>query len=248
MATSRLEGAHAVLNRWIRTPSRKLSSVWASIQLALSDQINEIRIKRSRARDSLPAGISGEFYDGVLGRISLFALHETCKQVKYARNEELRTRNGQSSICTGTLNKSMGMPYWHIIQERMSQNRGPTINDFHQYWHFDRPQPNFQQLIPDPPILDPVIRQQRRTKEYGRRAHARAHNRQQAAQTVRILSQHETLLPVLRHCTACVELGHDKIRCQGCRPTGHTRSHCVVLLTLGSCMTLTPLLSYTWLK
>ncbi|KAI0994242.1 hypothetical protein K3495_g13940 [Podosphaera aphanis] len=71
----------------------------------------------------------------------------------------------------------MGMPCWHIIQERMSQSRGLTINDFHQHWHFDRPQPNFQQLIPDPPILDPVIRQQRRTEESGRRAHARAHSK-----------------------------------------------------------------------
>ncbi len=75
-----------------------------------------------------------------------------------------------------------------------------------------------------------MIRQQRRTEESGRRAHARAHNRQQAAQTGRILSQHETLQPVLRHCTACVELGHDKIRCQGCRATGHTRSHCPNIL------------------
>ncbi|KAI1000013.1 hypothetical protein K3495_g8182, partial [Podosphaera aphanis] len=180
---SRLEGAHAVLKRWIRTPTKKLSSVWASIQLALSDQINEIRIKRSRARDSLPAGISGELYYGVLGRISHFALHETCKQVKYARNEELRTRYGQSSICTGTFNKSIGMPCWHIIQERMSQNRGLMINDFHQHWRFVRLQPTYQQLIPDPPILDPVIWQQRRTEESGRRAHARAHNRLQAAQT-----------------------------------------------------------------
>ncbi|KAI0994243.1 hypothetical protein K3495_g13941 [Podosphaera aphanis] len=57
--TSRLESAHAVLKRWIGTPTKKLSPVWASIQLALSDQINEIRIERSRARDSLPAGISG---------------------------------------------------------------------------------------------------------------------------------------------------------------------------------------------
>ncbi|KAI1006756.1 hypothetical protein K3495_g1461 [Podosphaera aphanis] len=75
--TSRLEGAHAVLKRWIGTPTKRLSPVWALIQLALSDQIIEIRIKHSRARDSLPAGISGEVYYGVLGRISHFALHET---------------------------------------------------------------------------------------------------------------------------------------------------------------------------
>ena len=75
-----------------------------------------------------------------------------------------------------------------------------------------------------------MIRQQRRTEESGRRAHATAHNRQLAAQTGRILSQHETLQPVLRHCTTYVELGHDKIRCQGCRATGHTRSHCPIIL------------------
>jgi len=40
------------------------------------------------------------------------------------------------------------------------------------------------------------------------------------------LSQFEQQQPILRHCSACVEYGHDKATCRGCRSTTHTRNAC----------------------
>ena len=113
----------------------------------------------------------------------------------------------------------------------------PTKHTPHQQWDllhhylFHSRQPiallkSFS-LLPKPTrILDPIVRQLRRTKETERRAHQRAHNRQRAAQSGRILSQFEAQDRPLRHCGNCVEYEHDKARCRGCRATGHTRSRC----------------------
>jgi len=32
--------------------------------------------------------------------------------------------------------------------------------------------------------------------------------------------------PALRHCSTCIEWGHDKATCRGCRATNHTRNSC----------------------
>jgi hypothetical protein len=101
-----------------------------------------------------------------------------------------------------------------------------TSHDFHPYWHIYRPPPGFAYERPPRPILDPITRQQRRSEEAERRAHARAHDRRRTAESGRILSQFEAQNAPLRHCSACVEPRHDKSRCQGCKSTGHIRSTC----------------------
>ncbi|RKF72598.1 hypothetical protein GcM1_247076, partial [Golovinomyces cichoracearum] len=65
-----------------------------------------------------------------------------------------------------------------------------------------------------PPLLDPLTRQRRRTQEAEKRANARQHARARQTATQ------------LRHCSACIEYGHDKATCRGCRATGHNRSAC----------------------
>jgi hypothetical protein len=101
-----------------------------------------------------------------------------------------------------------------------------TAIDFHPHWHIIRPPLGYEYQPPPPLILDPITRHRRRTEEAERRAHERANNRLRIAQTGRILSQFEQRGPVLRHCSACTEVRHDKAACQGCRSTGHIRSSC----------------------
>lgn len=53
--TSRLEVTHAMLKRWIGSSSKSLTSVWAPIELAPSDEINKIKTNRAIALTSTPA-------------------------------------------------------------------------------------------------------------------------------------------------------------------------------------------------
>ncbi|RKF84295.1 hypothetical protein GcM1_123005 [Golovinomyces cichoracearum] len=41
--TSRLEGAHSILKRWIGKPTKDLSSTWDAVKLAINHRVNHIR-------------------------------------------------------------------------------------------------------------------------------------------------------------------------------------------------------------
>lgn len=106
-----------------------------------------------------------------------------------------------------------------------------TPFDFHPHWHITRPAPGYAFELPPLPILDPISRQNRRTREAEQRALSRQHNRQILAESGRILSQFEGMprqngQARLSHCSACTPHNHDKKRCVGCRHTGHNRSNC----------------------
>src|SRR5882762_3679112 len=46
--TSRLEGAHHVLKQWIGKPTKDMTGVWESVQLAINHQLDEIRTYRGQ--------------------------------------------------------------------------------------------------------------------------------------------------------------------------------------------------------
>ena len=68
--TSRLEGAHYVLKNWIGAPTKDLSSVWQSIQLAITSQLNENDAMKHRQAQVTPTCLSGKFYYQLVGKIT----------------------------------------------------------------------------------------------------------------------------------------------------------------------------------
>ena len=118
--TSRLEGAHAVLKRWIGVPSKDLTRVWETIKLALDDQINEITINNRQKESSTLAGLLGQFYHQVLGKITHTGLYKLKEQYQLFKRQE---REGDGLPCTQTFLASIGMPCWHIIKERLESNQ-----------------------------------------------------------------------------------------------------------------------------
>lgn len=122
--TSRLEGAHAVLKRWIGGPSKNLTNVWSSIKLALDSQHNELSIRHAQEITRTPISLSSVLFYGVIGKISHHGLYHAHKQLKYAQNEaDHRHDDSYSTICTGTFSSSMGLPCWHRIKAKLAQNQ-----------------------------------------------------------------------------------------------------------------------------
>jgi MULE transposase domain len=225
--TSRLEGAHHVLKSWIGGPSKNLTAVWEAVQLAIDHQLDEIQAKRAYSRASSLLRTGNEFFAPLQRRITTTAQVKVAEQWQVAQTEEARVRNGDvSSICTGNYSRSMGIPCWHTIKARLEEGGRLQPQDFHPHWHWEKPLPGSAPIVLPPPILDPETRQRRRTEEAARRLQARQHARVRTAHTGRILSQFEQQQPVLRHCSACIEYGHDKATCRGCRSTTHTRNAC----------------------
>lgn len=103
-----------------------------------------------------------------------------------------------------------------------------TPFNFHPHWHLVRPAPGHAFELPPLPILDPLSRQNRRSREAEQRTLSRQHNRQVLALSGRTLSQFE-LVPRgngqarLAHCSACTQYNHDKKRCVLCHHIGHNR-------------------------
>src|ERR1700712_4490927 len=91
-----------------------------------------------------------------------------------------------------------------------------TPFDFHPHWHIVRPAPGYAFELPPLPILDPISRQNRRSREAEQRALSRQHNRQMLAESGRILSQFERIprengQARLTHCSACTPYSHVNI-------------------------------------
>ena len=224
--TSRLEGAHHVLKSWIGGPSKNLTAVWAAVQLAINHQLDEIQAKRAYNRASSLLRTGNEFFAPLQRRITSTVQVKVAEQWHIAQTEEARVLNSDaSSIWTGNYSRSMGIPCWHTIKARLEAGGRLQPQDFHPHWHWEKPLPSSAPIVSSP-ILGPETRQRRRTQEAERRLQARQHARVRTAHTGRILSQFEQQQPILRHCSACVEYGHDKATCKGCRSTTHTRNAC----------------------
>ena len=122
-ATSRLEGAHHVLKNWIGAPTKDLTRVWQSIRLAITSQLNENHAVKHRQAQVTPASLSGRFYYQLVGKISHFGLHALRKQHELWRQHKSEQN---PPACTGSWSRSMGMPCWHMIQEREANNQGES--------------------------------------------------------------------------------------------------------------------------
>ena len=226
-STSRLEGAHSVLKRWINSSCKDLGRVWDSIKLAVDDQFNEINIGMAQETSSTPIRVQGQDFSGVVGKITHHGLSLLWKQWNYWKHEDQYREQGKpvDDICTGTYYSSMGVPCWHMIKSRIAAGEPIQPRDFHPHYHYDRTSLD-EPVIFRAPILDPVSRQRRNTEETERRAHQRQHQRLRRAQTGRILSGFEQRETAIAHCSACTDPGHDKAVCRGCRSTGHKRNNC----------------------
>jgi hypothetical protein len=120
--TSRLEGAHAVLKRWIGKPTKQLIALWESTKLAINNQLNEIEISTSRRLQTTPIGLSSQLFHALIGKITPFALYQLKKQEENIRQQREREEQGLiSTTCTGMFCSSMGMLCWHMIKLRLEQ-------------------------------------------------------------------------------------------------------------------------------
>src|SRR6195952_2494621 len=84
-----------------------------------------------------------------------------------------------------------------------------TPFNFHPHWHIVRPAPGYAFELPPLPTLEPISRQNCRSREAEQRVLSRQHNRQMLAESGRILSQFERIprengQARLTHCSACI--------------------------------------------
>ncbi|CAG8768418.1 23976_t:CDS:2 [Cetraspora pellucida] len=128
--TSRVEGAHAILKRYLQVSVGNLHLVYQKISLLLENQHNEIKELVEKNKTCVPYTQSIPFYARLVTNISLYTLKKIYKQFIKASNA---THDNSLEPCTGTFNASMGLPCAHLIQKRLANNQLLDLSDIYQY-------------------------------------------------------------------------------------------------------------------
>ena len=126
-ATSRVEGIHALLKWYLKRSTFDLFEAWKAIELALSNQLSELKSNKAKQQLRTPLELSGALY-GAVGWVS----HEALRKVEEQRR--LLGRNPPpSKTCMGTFTKVYGLSCSHVLNAR--QGEAFRLEDFHSHWH-----------------------------------------------------------------------------------------------------------------
>ncbi|CAG8802388.1 37989_t:CDS:2 [Gigaspora margarita] len=109
-----------------------------------------------------------DLFESLLCHVSGFALKKTYDEWIKALNA---TVDSSLSPCTGILRSTMGIPYSHIISERLTTGQALQQIDFHEHWWIQAiAYAQLEELLQSPPVVpkNPVI-----SKPQGRPAGAK---------------------------------------------------------------------------
>jgi hypothetical protein len=153
-ATSRAEGAHSVIKRYLQVSTGNLYSVLEKLSLMLAAQHREHSAAMDKARNRIPQSFRCTLFNTLIGHITPYALWRAYDQ------KQLLDRPTLHHQCQRSYMNSMGIPCYHIIRDRIAQNQVLYCHDFHPRWFFNRPLESFIQIALRP-ILNPIMVQTR---------------------------------------------------------------------------------------
>lgn len=150
LATSRAEGAHAMLKRYLEASVYDLQGTVKRIGLTLDDRAVEYRAAISAERNKRPIQLlRNTIFSQVLGKISAHALYKV--RDAYSQSEK------SEKPCQGVMARTMGLPCAHILRQRAASSGTLCVTDFHPHWHLYPPSE-----FPPPDLysrlLEPAVR------------------------------------------------------------------------------------------
>ncbi|CAG8653325.1 30988_t:CDS:1, partial [Gigaspora margarita] len=132
--TSRVEGAHTILKRYLQISVDDLHSVYKKILLLLENQHNKIKELVEKSKTCVPHTYNIPFYARLVTNISLYALKKIHKQFTKA---SYASYDNPLKPCTSFFHASMGLLCAHMIQEHLANNQLLNLNDIHQHWRIN---------------------------------------------------------------------------------------------------------------
>jgi hypothetical protein len=173
--TSRAEGAHSVVKRYLQVSTGDLYGVLQKLSLMLTTQHREHHAAMEAARNRIPQSFRSSLFSTLIGYITPYALWQVYEQ------KQLLDRPTLQNTCHRNHLDSMGLPCCHVIKDRLARGQTLYQHDFHPRWFFNQPPEQFIQTTPRP-ILNPITVQ---TK-------GRPRNRQPQSSTARDSSLFES--------------------------------------------------------
>ncbi|XP_004292626.1 PREDICTED: uncharacterized protein LOC101300598 [Fragaria vesca subsp. vesca] len=127
--TSRAEGAHATLKRYLQVSTGGLREVKENICLAIENQFPEIKTQFASEKIRVPQKLCILFFKETMNKVSFHALYELLKQYLLANTKDY------SSQWKGQFFKTMVLPCVHMIKEMNIEVC--SLNQIHMQWRID---------------------------------------------------------------------------------------------------------------
>src|SRR4051794_18762541 len=130
--TSRAEGAHSVVKRYLQVSTGDLYEVLQKLSLMLVAQHREHHATMEAAWNRISQSFRIPLFSTLIGHITPYMLWQVYGQKQLLNHPALH------HACHRTHIDSMGIPCYHMIKERLEAQQTLYQHDFHPRWFFDQ--------------------------------------------------------------------------------------------------------------
>jgi hypothetical protein len=161
LVTSPIEGCHSTLKSFLQRSNADLNEVFERLLLFWKSQQHGIQTATAQEQLRRKHRTNIHLFSAVLGQVYDYALEKLV--VERAKAPKATTLD--ITECRCTLQRSIGLPCYHLIWER--ENTGGVIlpEDIHAHWYYNRPEESTFASNLQMPVLNPqVVRRRGRPK------------------------------------------------------------------------------------
>ncbi|KAI9922238.1 hypothetical protein PsorP6_001571 [Peronosclerospora sorghi] len=149
-ATSRVEGAHSRLKRYVKKSNSDLLTVFDSMHRAFEQQHRQLQSKQCNQQIRRVMDLNHPIYSNVQLKISRYALFQSNLQYRKVLAASSLQDPSPLADCTGAFTRTMGIPCAHATAE-IPDGQKLQMSDFRQHWWLARQQPA---LIREPRVAN----------------------------------------------------------------------------------------------
>jgi len=135
--SSRVEGAHSCMKSYLGNSVGDLLVVKESIDLAILNQLAELKLEISAQQVRVPLRMNQDFFRSVARKVSTYALNIMINNYTKARAALANTENCLAR-CFGRTKNVMGLPCAHDIKKMIEEDRALQLTDVHTHWHLNK--------------------------------------------------------------------------------------------------------------
>ncbi|XP_077252639.1 PKS-NRPS hybrid synthetase cheA-like [Tasmannia lanceolata] len=129
--TSRVEGAHSQLKKYLQLSTSDFYLVKRKLCLAIENQFQEIKTQLSAEKIKVPYKLHMAFFRELINHVSIFALDKLFQQF------ELATTCSTLATCKNHFTATMGLPCAHKIRYLLDERKVLFPSDVHSQWRID---------------------------------------------------------------------------------------------------------------
>lgn len=171
LSTSRVEGAHASMKRWLQSSRSDIYSLFRTLNLFFEEHVRNVIYKEEAATVNLPRFAREDFYVDINKHITRYALskmYEVHGQAKALVEERKKDpSNFKVPPCKQSFSKGLGYPCkheWLRLLDAQVDGRSLSFqpHQFHKHWWIDRTAA--VDPVVAPRIREPAVRENKRKR------------------------------------------------------------------------------------